>query len=92
MSRLFIELYLDEDVDVLIATMLRARGFQAVTTQQVGIVGSSDEAQFVHAVSLGKNPQPLLQALTFATIRAFYSLPRLVRTPKFGLLDERMAI
>ena len=27
MSRLFIELYLDEDVDVLVAGLIRARGF-----------------------------------------------------------------
>jgi hypothetical protein len=36
MSRLFIELYLDEDVDVLIAQLLRARGFVVVTTQEAG--------------------------------------------------------
>ena len=32
MSRLFIALYLDEDVDVLIAQLLRARGFVVATT------------------------------------------------------------
>ncbi len=32
MSRLFIELYLDEDVDVLIGDMIRARGFKSTTT------------------------------------------------------------
>jgi hypothetical protein len=36
MSRLFIEIYLDEDVDVLIAQLLHARGFVVVTTQEVG--------------------------------------------------------
>jgi hypothetical protein len=36
MSRLFIELYLDEDVDVLVAGLIRARGFQTITTQEVG--------------------------------------------------------
>ena len=36
MIRLFIELYLDEDVDVLIAQLMRARGFVVVTTQEVG--------------------------------------------------------
>jgi hypothetical protein len=53
MSRFFIELYLDEDVDVLIASMLRARGFGAVTTQEAGMIGSSDEVQLAQAVSLG---------------------------------------
>lgn len=36
MSRLFIELYLDEDVDVLVAALLRAQGFIAVTAQAAG--------------------------------------------------------
>ena len=31
MNTLFIELYLDEDVDVLVATLLGARGFTALT-------------------------------------------------------------
>ena len=36
MNRLFIELYLDEDVDVLVADLLRARGFVATTTRDAG--------------------------------------------------------
>ena len=36
MSRLFIELYLDEAVDVLVAGLIRARGFQTITTQEAG--------------------------------------------------------
>ena len=32
MKQLFIDLYLDEDVDVLLADLLRVRGFGAVTT------------------------------------------------------------
>jgi len=31
LSKLFIELYLDEDVDVLVADLIRARGFTAIT-------------------------------------------------------------
>ena len=50
MSRLFIELYLDEDVDVLIAQLLRARGFVVVTTQEVGQLHSSDAEQLAYAV------------------------------------------
>ena len=50
MNRLFIELYLDEDVDVLIADLLRARGFKAVTTQEAGQLGRSDEEQLAYAV------------------------------------------
>ena len=36
MNRFFIELYLDEDVDVLVADLLRARGFVATTTRDAG--------------------------------------------------------
>jgi hypothetical protein len=39
MNHLFIELYLDEDVDVLIADLLRARGFKATTTREAGQFG-----------------------------------------------------
>jgi predicted nuclease of predicted toxin-antitoxin system len=49
-SRLFIELYLDEDVDVLIAQLLRARGFVVVTTQAAGQLRSSDAEQLAYAV------------------------------------------
>lgn len=38
-GQLFIELYLDEDVDVLVAELLRARGFVAVTTLESGLFG-----------------------------------------------------
>ena len=51
MSRLFIELYLDEDVDVLIAQLIRARGFVVVTTQEAGQLGNTDAEQLAYAVS-----------------------------------------
>jgi predicted nuclease of predicted toxin-antitoxin system len=50
MSRLFIELYLDEDVDVLIAQLLRARGFVVVTTREAGQLRNSDAEQLAYAV------------------------------------------
>jgi hypothetical protein len=50
MSRLFIGLYLDEDVNVLVATLLRARGFGATTAHAVGQLGKSDAEQLAHAV------------------------------------------
>src|SRR5262245_901221 len=52
MNRLFIDLYLDEDVDVLIAHLVRARGFNVITTQQAGNIGASDRQQLATAVSL----------------------------------------
>jgi len=51
LSRLFIELYLDEDVSVLVADLLRARGFHATTTQAAGRLGRSDAAQLAYATS-----------------------------------------
>ena len=50
MSRLFIEFYLDEDVDVLIAQLLRPRGFVVVTTQEAGQLRNSDAEQLAYAV------------------------------------------
>lgn len=51
MSSLFICLYLDEDVNVLIADLLRARGFDAITARDAGQLHASDAEQFVYAVS-----------------------------------------
>jgi hypothetical protein len=42
MARLFIELYLDEDVDVLVAELLRAYGFVAITARDAGQRQKSD--------------------------------------------------
>lgn len=49
MSRLFISLYLDEDVSVLIAKLMRARGLSAATTIEVGNGGNSDDGQLAFA-------------------------------------------
>ena len=54
MSQLFIELYLDEDVSVLVADLLRARGFVATTTQEAGNLGCSDRRQLEYAISQEK--------------------------------------
>ena len=48
---LFIELYLDEDVSTLVADLLRARGFSAITTLEAGQLGNTDVAQLNYAVS-----------------------------------------
>jgi hypothetical protein len=54
MSRLFIELYLDEDGDVLIAQLIRARGFTVVTTQEAGQLHNNDVEQLAYAVGQHK--------------------------------------
>ena len=50
MNRFFIELYLDEDVDVLVADLLRARGFVATTTRDAGKLQASDAEQMACSV------------------------------------------
>ncbi|HXD32832.1 MAG TPA: DUF5615 family PIN-like protein [Pyrinomonadaceae bacterium] len=54
MERLFLELYLDEDVSVLIAELLQARGFHATTTLDAGQMGRNDEEQLAYATSRRK--------------------------------------
>jgi len=48
---IFIQLYLDEDVSVLVADLLRIRGFDAVTARDMGQLEKSDEEQLAHAVN-----------------------------------------
>lgn len=54
MSRLFIELYLDEDVHALVADLIRARGFQAITTRDAEQLKNSDRRQLVYATERQK--------------------------------------
>lgn len=51
MTRLFAEVYLDEDVSVLVASLLLARGFKAVTTRDADQLGRSDRSQLGYAAS-----------------------------------------
>lgn len=51
MSRLFIELYLDEDVSALVAGLLRARGFDVETTHDARRTAADDAEQLAYAVS-----------------------------------------
>ena len=50
MNRLFIELYLDEDVNVLVADLVRGHGFAATTARDAGLLGESDAQQLEYAV------------------------------------------
>ncbi len=50
MKQLFIDLYLDEDVDVLIADLLDAYGFDALTTRDADNLGLTDSKQLAFAV------------------------------------------
>lgn len=50
--KLFATAYLDEDVSVLVQTLLRARGFDVVTARSENMLGRDDAAQLAHATSL----------------------------------------
>jgi predicted nuclease of predicted toxin-antitoxin system len=49
-NHLFIELYLDEDVNVLVADLLRGRGFVATTTRDEHQLQNDDDEQLAYAV------------------------------------------
>lgn len=53
-SRLFAALYLDEDVDVLIATLIRVWGFDVLTTVAAGNLGKRDREQLAYAQETGR--------------------------------------
>ena len=53
MNRLFAHIYLDEDVDVLTADLLRTRGFHALTTRDAERLGENDAAQLEFAANSG---------------------------------------
>ena len=53
MSKLYIELYLDENIDVLVAKILCARGLTVLTTDDVGRKGTSDPEQLIYAAENG---------------------------------------
>jgi uncharacterized protein DUF5615 len=99
MSRLFIALYLDEDVDVLIAGLIRARGFMVTTTQEAGQVQNSDAAQLTDAVSkqcalLTHNRVHFeaLAQLYFASSQTHYGIIIAVRRPPYEITRRLLRI
>ncbi len=50
--KLFAELYLDEDVSVLLATLLRARGFAVTTAHAEGMLHRSDAEQLARRLGI----------------------------------------
>lgn len=53
MNDIFIKVYLDEDVNVLIAQLIRAKDFKSVTVNEVGRRGQSDAEQLKYAMQNG---------------------------------------
>jgi predicted nuclease of predicted toxin-antitoxin system len=49
--RLFAKLYFDEDVSALVAVLLQARGFGAVTARDADMLGQNDPKQLAHAIT-----------------------------------------
>ena len=49
-----IRLYLDEDVDVALASALRQRGIDVLTTQEAGHLGLPDADQLTFAAQAGR--------------------------------------
>ena len=47
--KLFASLYLDEDVSILVADILRARGFDVITTRDEKMLGRDDAEQLEKA-------------------------------------------
>ena len=46
---MFVKTYFDENISVIVAEILRSRGFQATTAQEAGNKGLSDESQLEFA-------------------------------------------
>lgn len=49
--KIFASLYTDEDIANLVATLLRTRGLDVLTTIDAGMIGLSDAEQLVYATS-----------------------------------------
>jgi predicted nuclease of predicted toxin-antitoxin system len=49
---IFAQVYVDEDVDILVATLLLARGINITTAREQQMLGESDEKQLAFAVSV----------------------------------------
>jgi predicted nuclease of predicted toxin-antitoxin system len=54
LAGLFIRLYLDEDVHPGVATAVRRRGFDALSTHELGRWGRSDPEQLAYAAAEGR--------------------------------------
>lgn len=54
LAALFGRLYLDQDVPVQLAGMLRERGIDVLTTLEAGVLGQSDAEQLTDAVTAGR--------------------------------------
>jgi len=49
---IFAQIYVDEDVDILVATLLLARGINTTTAREQQMLGEPDQKQLAFAVSV----------------------------------------
>ncbi|MEA5566294.1 DUF5615 family PIN-like protein [Anabaena sp. UHCC 0399] len=49
---IFAQVYIDEDVDVLVGTLLLARGFDATTAREQQMLGEPDQKQLAFTASI----------------------------------------
>lgn len=99
MSSVFIRLYLDEDVNVLVADLLNARGFDALTVRDAGQLQASDEEQLAYAVNQQRTLvthnrtdfEEFIQAY-FNNERKHYGVILAVRRPPQEIAQRLLAI
>lgn len=99
MTRLFVELYLDEDVNPLVAGLIRTRGFAAQTTQEAGRTRTRDAVQLAYAVSQrrtmlthNRDDFARLAEEYFAAGRKHYGIIIAVRRPPQEIVRRLMII
>lgn len=99
MTQLFIELYLDEDMSVLVADLVRARGFTAIATREAGQLHASDADQLAYAASQRKtllthnrDDFEVLAQTYFATGQTHSGIIIVVRHPPYEIVRRLLLI
>ena len=99
MSSLFIRLYLDEDVNVLVANLLDARGFDVLTVRDAEKLQADDVEQLAYAVSQQRalvthnrsDFEKLVQTY-FVTEQKHYGVILAVRRPPQAIAQRLLTI
>ena len=99
MTRLFIEMYFDEDVSHIAAKSLRSRGFRVVTTQETGRQQANDRDQLAYAtaqnltlVTHNRVDFELLAAKCFSEGFTHAGIVIAVRRPATALVERLLGI
>ena len=99
MTRLFIEMYFDEDVSHIAAKSLRSRGFRVLTTQETGRKQAPDRDQLDYAaaqnltlVTHNRVHFELLAAKYFSEAIAHWGIIIAVRRPPAELVQRLLKV